>query len=116
MSKSRALGTYLETLVANYFVEWFPDIKRAPTLNHPLGDFIGFPVVLEAKNQKKMTLAAWVDQAEKSGIRAGLPYMVVHNRPGKNVSKDYITLPVDQLIPAARAIVAELDRIEQANQ
>ena len=114
VSKQRAKGTGYEVEIREELKPLFPDIERAP-FSSPLGDFVNFPIILEAKNQKSMTLSTWVDQAEKSGIKAGLPYAVVHKRARKNVSKSYVTLPLDQLIPAARAIVAELDRIEQDN-
>ena len=112
MSKSRAKGTVYEVEVRDWLKKIFPDIERAP-FSSPSGDFINFPIILEAKNQKSMTLSTWIDQAERSGERATLPYAVVHKRARKNVSKSYVSLPLDQLIPAARAIMAELNRLEQ---
>ena len=113
MSKQRAKGTGYEVDVRDWLKPIFPDIERAP-FSSPHGDFVNFPIVLEAKNQKSITLAEWIDQAERSGTRVGLPYAVVHKRIRKNVSKSYVSLPLDQLVPAARAIVAYLDLLEQA--
>jgi hypothetical protein len=115
MSVSRAKGTRYEVEVRDYLQQYFPQIERAP-FSSPLGDFLGIPFVLEAKNQKATTLSTWVDQSERSGERARPPYAIVHKRPRKNIAKSYVTLPLDQLVPVARAIAAELDRLEKESQ
>lgn len=98
VSKSRAKGTQFETEVVNYLKSCkIFNATRLP-MSSPLGDIDGTGVVLECKNQKTMTLAAWVDQAAKaSEVSGGKPPFVIHKRPRKNVSEAYVTFPLKYL-------------------
>lgn len=61
------------------------------------GDVGGIPgVVLELKNQNRLSLAEWVDEAEQEAINAGVTlYATVHKRRGKGDAGDaYVTLPL----------------------
>jgi len=103
MSKARQKGTAFENDVLAFLQTWFPDAKRTE-FSSPLGDLAGMPIVLECKNQKTMTLPAWLDQARKSGEKTGLPFAIVHKRARANVSKTYVTFELDQLAPLLRII------------
>jgi hypothetical protein len=97
VSKSRAKGTDFETAVVNYLKEnRVLNATRLPT-SSPLGDIDGTGVVLECKNQKTMTLAAWVDQAAKAGTVAARRFFVIHKRPRKNVAESYVTFQLKDL-------------------
>jgi len=99
MGKTRAVGTAFETAVVKVLMELgFPEAIRN-ILNSPLGDIKNVPVVLECKNHRKMELAEWVEQANRSGERAGLLAAVVHKRRGKHARKSYVTMELDQFIP-----------------
>jgi hypothetical protein len=98
MSKARAKGTSYETEVVNYLKEnGFAEAKRNE-LNSPLGDLGNLPIVVECKNHKEMTLSAWMNQAEISGSKANKFFAVFHKRRGKNVSKSYVTMSLDQFV------------------
>ena len=98
MSKTRAKGTAFEVDVVSFILKWFPDAKRTE-FSSPLGDITGTPIVLECKNQKAMTLPAWLDQARKSGEKLGIPFAIVHKRARANVSKTYVTMELDKFAP-----------------
>jgi Holliday junction resolvase len=86
MSKSRAKGTGFENDVVEFLREnGFVKAKRLP-FSSPLGDIQGTPIVLEAKNQKTMKLPEWLEQAAKSGAKAGLLCAVVHKRARKGTA------------------------------
>lgn len=97
MSRSRQKGTAFESEVVNFLkAHKIFNATRLP-MSSPLGDIDGTGVVLECKNQKTMTLAAWVDQAAKAGAVAARPFFVIHKRPRKNVSEAYVTFPLEYL-------------------
>ena len=59
MSKSRAKGTSFESAIVEILnEEGFPEAKRPGPINWEFGDIEHLPVVLEAKNQQTMALAA----------------------------------------------------------
>lgn len=98
MSKARQKGTSFETEVVRYLQEnGFEDAIRN-ILNSPLGDINNLPIVAECKNHKTMTLSEWMKQAEESGKKAGKIYAVFHKRKGKNVSKSWVTMELDQYV------------------
>jgi hypothetical protein len=104
VSRSRAKGTSFENDVVEFLQEnGFPKAKRLPFAS-PLGDIKGTPIVLEAKNQKTMKLPEWLEQATKSGSRAGFIAAVVHKRARKNVSKAYVTMELDQFTQLLQAV------------
>lgn len=94
MSRTRAKGTEFENRALEVLATRFPNAKRLP-LNSPLGDLDNLPIVMECKNQQAMTLADWMNQAAKSGERAGKMYAVIHKRRGKNAFKAYVTQELD---------------------
>jgi hypothetical protein len=98
MSKTRAIGTAFETAVVRVFQELgFAEAERN-VLNSPNGDIKNMPIVIECKNHRKMELAEWIDQANRSGERTGLLSAVVHKRRGKHARKSYVTMELDQFI------------------
>ena len=103
MSKTRAKGTAFESEVVNFLKsQGFNEAERN-ILNSPLGDIKNVPMVLECKNQKTMTLSEWMQQAENSGKKAGKLHAIVHKRRGKNVSKAYVTMELDQFTELLKA-------------
>ena len=104
MSKARAKGTSFETAVVEILnEEGFPDAKRPGPTNWEFGDIDGIPIVLEAKNQQTMALATWMKQAEIASQKAGMPFVVVHKRKGKNARKAYATQDFDMWLILFRA-------------
>lgn len=64
------------------------------------GDIAGVPgVVLELKNQKRLSLAEWLDEAEAEAVNAGATvFAVVHKRRGRgDAGEAYCTLPLHVL-------------------
>jgi len=109
MSKARAKGTSFETEVVNYLKEQgFSEAKRNE-LNSPLGDLGNLPIVAECKNHKEMTLSTWMNQAEVSGSKAKKLFAVIHKRRGKNASKSYVTMSLDQFVELLRAYGETID-------
>ena len=99
MSKQRAKGTRYENDLVAYFREnGFPEAHRLE-FSSPFGDIGGLPIVVEAKDQKAMTLPAWLLQGEKSGIKVGKPFAIFHKRARKPVAKHYVTWELDQIVP-----------------
>ena len=96
MSRSKAKGTHWETQIINYLNNaGFDAERRALSGALDRGDISGVRgVVIEAKNCKGMTLAAWVDEAEVERINDDVPYGVVwHHRKGKASPGDgYVTM------------------------
>jgi hypothetical protein len=95
MSRARAKGTAFESEVVFFLnANGQPHAHRNP-LNSPKGDIGGTPFTLECKNHKEMTLGTWMKQAETSSELTGNPPAVVHKRRGKNVSRAYVTMPLE---------------------
>lgn len=96
MSASRKRGTAWESaLVAHLRENGFPAVeRRALAGNVDKGDIAGLPVVIEAKNCKTTTLAAWVDEATVEAANAGVDVGVVwHHRRGKASPADgFVTM------------------------
>jgi hypothetical protein len=96
MSKSRARGTAFETATVNYLHEnGFPAVVRTGSAAYGDGDITGISgIVIENKDQARMDLSGWLNQATKSAERRDkneIP-IVVHKRRGKNVSQSYVTM------------------------
>ena len=97
MSKARAKGTAFESAIVGYLNDHgFPNAVRTGSADYAAGDIAGTPLVLEAKNQKTMTLAAWVDQAATSGERLRRPSAVIHKRIRKNIEEAYVTMSLKE--------------------
>ncbi len=87
----------------NYLHErGFTNAVRTGSAAYGDGDILGVPpLVIEAKNQAKMDLSGWLNQATESRDRRGyqgeIP-LVVHKRRGKNVSNAYVTLTLEEIL------------------
>ena len=95
-------GTEAETKAGDYLRPWWPNVKRlAPAGAADLGDLEGIPdTCVQVKNHKRMTLAAWVDQAAIQASRAGKRYhVVIHKRVRKGSPADwYVTMPLSVFV------------------
>ncbi|GIF14820.1 hypothetical protein [Actinoplanes teichomyceticus] len=131
MSASRKKGTAWESSITAYLSgAGFPGVeRRALTGSQDKGDVAGLPLVIEAKNCKTTTLAAWVDEASAEAKHAGVAVGVVwHHRRGKSSpgdgfvtmsGEDFVTLlvgAVPLLAALAKsdepaALVAALDKV-----
>jgi hypothetical protein len=97
MSRSKAKGTAFETAVCRYLAgEGFPHVeRRALSGTQDRGDIAGIPGwVLEVKNCRATTLAAWVDEAAVEQANDGAEYSAVwHHRVGRaHPSAGYVTM------------------------
>lgn len=100
MSKSRAVGTRFESEVRDYFNEggFFCVERRA--LNGALdkGDLSGIPAwTLECKNERTITLAAYMQEVEVEKANARTPYgAAIVKRRNKGVADAYVVMPLYQ--------------------
>jgi hypothetical protein len=108
-ASAKAAGSSFERLVADYLaahVSEFVD-RRVKTGGADKGDIGGLRahgerVVVEAKNHAKLSLGAWLVEAEVERVNDGaLVGMVVHKRHGKGK-------PGDQLVTMTLADLAAL--------
>lgn len=100
MSRQRAKGTALETLIVNYLSERLGDdrIMRMPLHGKAdRGDIAGIRTVLgekvtvEVKNHKRMELGVWLTEAEAERGNADAAVAVVaHKRHGKGQAGDQL--------------------------
>lgn len=95
-------GPFFEKQVVEYLqAHGFPYAeRRVMGGTKDKGDIGGIPgVVLELKNQKRESLAEWVDEAEQEAVNAGVTvFAVVHKRRGKaDAGEAYCTLPLHVL-------------------
>lgn len=91
MSRERDKGTRFETGLIPDLSRLFPDIQRSGSAAYHVGDFINTgDYVIEAKNHKKITLAAFMDQTVRAAERLdGYPLLIV-KRPGAGIERSYV--------------------------
>jgi hypothetical protein len=111
MSAAKQKGTRFETAVVDWLkAAGFPWVeRRALNGSRDRGDISGIPgVVLELKNQQRITLAEWVDEAQHEANNAGAPiWAVIAKRKGKGN-------PGDAYVVMNLATFAELVRDNEA--
>lgn len=106
MSKQRAKGTALETLIVTFLGGRLGDdrIMRMPLSGkHDRGDIAGVRTVLgekvaiEVKNHRRMELGAWLTEAEiERGNADAKVAVVIHKRHGKGQARDQlVTMTVE---------------------
>ena len=98
MSRERDLGTELETAMARFFGEVYPDVLREPPHgSRDVGDIHGvtlngLPVVIECKNYRGEyagLVPGWLAELEREMANAGTPYgMVIAKRRGHSLEND----------------------------
>lgn len=96
MSASKQKGTAFETLMKDYFIQYFPNARRNPLAgNKDVGDIGGMPVPVECKNVKAMSLSTWLNETAKEAENAGAPFgITVHKRKGYgDPAMQYVTMP-----------------------
>jgi hypothetical protein len=106
---SKKKGTKEETDIVN----WLNDIgirARRVTLSgaKDRGDIelLDFPIIIEAKNEKRMTLSEYVDEANREGDNAGNKIGIVwHKRRGRaSPGQHYVTLDGNQFVNLLKLI------------
>lgn len=100
MSRQRAKGTALESLIVNYLATRLGDdrIMRMPLHGKAdRGDIAGIrtvmgeKVVIEVKNHRRMELGVWLTEAETERGNADAAMAVVaHKRHGKGQAADQL--------------------------
>jgi hypothetical protein len=99
VSASKRKGTAFESAVVGYLRDehGLPVERRALRGTRDCGDVMGIPGwVIEAKNCKRMELAAWVDEALKEAANDGAPfYAVVHKRRMRGPQGAFVTMPLE---------------------
>jgi hypothetical protein len=108
MSAASRKGASFERLIADSLAAQLDDDRIDRRVKHGVndrGDISGMRVhgqrvVVECKNQKRLTLAEWVDEAEvERGNDDALIGLVIHKRRGKGDPLDqYVTTTVRDLI------------------
>lgn len=120
MSKEKAKGTAAETAVVNYLKQVFPHVERR-TLNgkHDRGDVNLFPfTTIEVKDQVRMQLSTWLDEATVEGANANSWLNVVfHKRARKGSPKDwYVTMRGEtfrQVLEVVNEYYGEVEGLEK---
>ena len=108
MTAARGKGTRWETAIVDYLrANGVPHAeRRARNGAKDRGDLSGIPgLVVEAKNTKTLSLAAWVDEAEVERRNDGAAFgLVWHHRRGKASPGDgYVTMTGATLLDLLRA-------------
>ncbi len=107
MSAESRKGADFERLIADCLNAHVDDRidRRVKTGRNDKGDIsslrhLGERIVVEAKNQKRLSLAEWVDEADlERGNDDALVGLVIHKRRGKGDPLDqYVTMSVRDLV------------------
>jgi hypothetical protein len=105
MSKERQKGTSFETALLPFLQIIWPEARRTGSASFGDGDFANTaPFAIEAKNQKELRLASWIDQINMVADRievlshVRLHPVVMHKRPRKGTHKAYVTMEVETFI------------------
>lgn len=103
MSAQRAKGTRWESkIVASLQAAGFVHVeRRALNGSTDRGDILGLPgFVIEAKDQNRLTLAEWVEEAEREADNAGAAYGVVwaHRKGRADPEDGYVLMQGDTFI------------------
>lgn len=99
---SKAKGTSLETALVNWLHSRGHLARRVALAgNMDQGDVRveNWPIVLECKNVKAITLSTFVDEANREAANAALPYgvAIVKRRGTTDVGRYYAVMDVDTL-------------------
>ena len=104
MSKQRAKGTALETLVLSEFRRYYPQAERRALQGaNDKGDLL-LPgetrFIVECKNVARMDLAGWHAEAVAEAANAGVPHgVVVHKRQRRGQAGDqWVTLSLSSFL------------------
>lgn len=73
------------------------DIRRQVQMGRlDIGDVHAAPFALECKNVKEITLASFVEQAEREAVNARMPYgAAVIKRRGKGAGQGYVVMSLE---------------------
>jgi hypothetical protein len=100
-SKSKIRGTRWESQVRDYLVAaGFVGVeRRALDGNKDRGDLLGIPLwTLEAKDEARITLAGYMDEARAEAKNAGTPYFAaIVKRRRKGTGEAYAVMPLELL-------------------
>lgn len=106
MSASRRKGTAFETAVVTFLREagFAACERRALSGRADKGDIAGIPGwTLECKNEQRMTLASYVDDAFVEAVNAKTPwYAAVVKRRGRGTSHSYVVMPLSVFAEIAK--------------
>lgn len=102
-SANKAKGSSFERAVADYLIaNGFPEADRRYGAGSQFdkGDIVGVPkFVLECKNQAKINLAGFIEEALVEAKNANKPYgAAVIKRRGKNVKDSYVVMTLEQWV------------------
>lgn len=100
MSRQREKGTWFETAVSAYLAEVLRRVVMRLGMGgvNDRGDIHvdGLDMTIECKNQARMALAEWMDEAERESGNAGTRCgVVVHHRRGRGAARiadSYVTM------------------------
>jgi hypothetical protein len=106
VSKEKQKGTAAETAIVTFLSKWWPNSKRLPLMGkNDEGDIDVFPwATVEVKNHARMTLAEWVDEANREGKqRKSWLNVVWHKRVRKgSPGQWYVTMDGDTFVAVLR--------------
>jgi len=94
MTASKDKGTAAETAVVRYLRDIWPAVERRSLAgSQDRGDIAGLPgIVIEVKNEKRMTLAAYVEEAYREAMPSEIA-VVWHKRRGRGSPGEwYVTM------------------------
>lgn len=103
MNASKAKGTKWESEIVRYLIQsgWPHAERRALNGAKDKGDIAGIPgLVVEAKNENRVSLSTWVDEAEVEGENFGTAVAAVWaHRKGRGSAADgYVVMTGEQFV------------------
>ena len=108
MSKEKAKGTTWESEIVTYLHKWWPAVKRQPLQGkHDQGDIDLFPwACIEAKNQQRLAISEWLDEANREGKNRNSWLNVVwHHRPRKaSPGNAYVTMDGETFVAVLKLV------------
>ena len=111
VNRNKAKGTQHETATVRYLqTHGFEKAeRRALAGGKDLADVVNIPsCVIECKNAKAITLAAWADETEAERINAGERFgILVIKRRNKGIDKAYAVVPLSQMVELLNGVVNE---------
>lgn len=106
MSASKKKGTWWESAVVGYLQTWWSGAeRRALSGVSDKGDVSGLPgIVIECKNERAISLAGYLDEAEAEARNAGADFGCawIHRRGRSSPAAGYVVISGETFVKLLR--------------